>query len=189
MKKFSILICTLMLVLGLLENANALSYTNVTPLWKILSGTGSYSWTHETPSDFEVPFDIVNSASLEVFANFVDGNDDKITIMGAFEATLSNARLVWTGGWNFDYVGTMIDIPPAYFNPWTTGKLLDVKLDYIESNWCKSLLLEKSIFKLDYDNGIDPTVTSVPEPKSMLMLGSVLLGLVSISRKRFINRN
>ena len=189
MKKVYIPFCIVVLVLGFLGNANAISITDKTPLWRILTGTGSTSWTHDTPFDFEVPHDTVNSASIEVFANFVDGNNDKISIEGQFHGYLSNSHLVWSGGWNFDYVGTIIDIDPSFFNPWSNGDKLDVKLSYIETEGFKSLLLKKSVFRLDYDNNTGPPTVPVPEPETMLMLGFVLLGLVAVSRKRFKTSN
>jgi hypothetical protein len=89
-----------------------------------------------------------------------------------------------------------LNVPPDTVNSanlFILAWLVDGSNDYIEvggyapatpinnGSWIFGL----SFTGIDYKKGSVP----VPEPETMLMLGSVLLGLVAVSRKRFKTRN
>jgi len=59
-------VISLALLVTLNTNAFAIVFTNTVNPDVFLSGTGTYSWSHLTPADFEVPFDTVNSATLTI---------------------------------------------------------------------------------------------------------------------------
>ena len=186
MKKFFIFIFIMLLGLNLSGNANAISFIDPTFFFKKLDGTGSIGWSHDTPKNFSVPYDVVNSATLGMFVIGVDGNDDKITIEGNWTLNVdSQSQSFISGGWNIPYFGAVFDIAPV-FNSWLIpGAPLDVVLNYDATDF-KCLVLGKSVFKLDYDNG--PAPTAVPEPGTILLLGTSLLGFIALGRKRFQNK-
>jgi hypothetical protein len=188
MKKFLMLLCAVTVVFGTVGTASAVPFSHTQNLGVWLSGTGTETWTHNTPADFEVPHDNVNYATLEIFASFVDGNNDTINVQGLANVTLVNTRFNWS---DWQWQGTELNIANA-FSTWSTGALLTVALAYSETGgfFClpNSLRLHSSIFTLDYDNltADNPTATApVPEPATILLMGVGLLGLVGYSRKRF----
>jgi hypothetical protein len=189
MKKLTVLLCSLALVLGIVGYADALLFTNVQTIDKCLAEgpianiftTDKVTYQHATPGDFEVPPDTVNSATLEILAQYVNGNNDVVTVKGSAVGNLNSGGWFWNG-WS----SSIFDIHTTFTN-WTTGSPFSVTID---ANGCLLdgyLKIATSTFKLDYENG--DGVVSVPEPETMLMLGFVLLGLVGVSRKRFNNRN
>ena len=184
MKKYIILICSLALVLGMVGAAGALTFTDTQLLFRTYSGTGSDSWYHNTPDGLNVPPDTVNSATLCILAWLVDGSNDYIEVEGVGSATLNN------GTWFFGLSWTGIDIGDT-FATWIakddTINDLKVTLNYDEQGWCGKnfMTIKTSTLKLDYEKGSIP----VPEPQTMLMLGSILLGLVAVTRKRFNDRS
>jgi len=189
MKKLTILLCSLALVFGIVVNADALLFTDIKTIDKCLAEgpianiitTDKVTYQHSTPSDFGVPPDTVNSATLNILAKYVNGNNDEVVVEGSAVGNLSSGGWFWNG-WST----SIFDIRTTFTN-WTTGSPFSVTID---ANGCfldGYLKIATATFTLDYENGND--TVSVPEPETMLMLGFVLLGLVGVSRKRFKQRN
>ena len=190
MKKITILLCSLTLVFGIVGYADALLFTNVQTIDKCLAEgpianiftTDKITYQHATPHDFGVPPDTVNSATLKILAQYVNGNNDVVSVEGSAVGNLDSGGWFWNG-WS----SSIFDIKTTFTDWWTKGAPFSVTIDANGCLFDGYLKIATSTFTLDYENG-DGTV-SVPEPGTMLMLGFVLLGLVGVSRKRFNNRN
>jgi hypothetical protein len=198
MKKYLMFLCAVMLVFGMAGVASALQFTdtqalNVTlaegPLADVLLGT-TFDYTHATPVDFEVPWDVVNSAELEISGYWIDGNNDTVEVTGTAVGTLTSGGSYgfsfnpfnW-GAWDTPSVSSF-DISST-FSTWSTGALLGVSITADGRFGDGILQLASSTFTLDYENNTAP----VPEPSTILLMGAGLLGLVGYNRKRFSKKS
>ena len=200
MKKYLMFLCSVILVFGIVGGANAIPFTDTQVLDETI-GEGpvaEYFWgdtitySHATPIDFEVPWDIVNSAELEISGYWIDGDDDTVEVSGTAVGTLESGgsqgtyfsfnSLNWVS-WDTPSVSSF-DISST-FSSWSTGAPLNVSITANGSIGDGILTLASSTFNLDYDNGSAP----VPEPSTILLMGAGLLGLVGYNRKRFSKKS
>jgi len=136
-----------------------------------------YEWEHPTPIDFGVPPDTVNSAILDVYVGWVDTfGDDHLDV-----ASLSLPLTTNTATYRLDIGEVFVD--------WAKGENLAGSLTIYENevaegfpDWGGDIILGDSVFTLDYENA------PVPEPTTMLLLGSGLIGLAGVGRKKFFKK-
>jgi hypothetical protein len=186
MKKFTGFLFSATLLLFIISGtANALIFTDTQDLDRTLYESGTTSWSHSTPDLFSVPPDTVNSATLEIFAHAIDGNNELVYVQGSYQGVLHNRDWVWTGFFSGEYQGTTFDIADI-FTAWNAGDSLNVTLSYSEPNFLwifpTSFTLDSSVFTLDYESGSGASAP-VPEPATLLLLGSGLLGMAGFRKK------
>ncbi len=194
MKKFLMFLCTLSLFFGLAGTASAISYTDTKildliigegPLAQLLYGE-TYSYSHNTPVDFEVPWDNVNSAYLSLVGYWIDGNNDKVEVNGTTIGTLTPGGakgLKWSWStWTFECYDnpsiSLFDITST-FSEWTNGSPLDITISADGKLFDGILEISTSTFNLNYDNS-----SPIPEPATMLLLAAGLFGFVGYKRLR-----
>lgn len=160
--------------------------------WARLIWPSELTYYHLTPDDFQVPYDVVNSATLDISGYWIDdgdldgGNNDSVAVNNTFVGYLNG------GGWSFLWIDSPLESSfdiTAEFSSWTTGVPLGVTVTANGSCGDWALKLARSTFTLDYDNrsGESMAIQSVPEPANMFLLGTGFLGLACCGRKRFFS--
>ena len=200
MKKVLSILFVATLVLGMVGSTNALVFThtqnlNATlgegPIAQMLGVENTYSYSHATPAGFEVPWDVVTSATLEISGYWIDGDNDQVGVNGSIIGTLTpGGSYAWS--WN---TWSWVDTPSissfniaGTFSQWISGSPLNVVISANGGLGDEVLVLAQSTFTLNYENGTasnnENGTASVPEPTTVLLLGAGLLGLVAYGRKR-----
>ena len=171
-KKLLIGVMSLIMV-GLFAGiGQAVPYTDTTMLYP-MSGIGTYTYTHLMPIDFSAP---------------------PAPTGGLLEISYGNAFGVGVVTVNGDYVGSEFlfnfsgmdsvgfDVHSA-LSHWDLGDT-SLQVDLIGA---AVINFTKSVLTFDYTPTVDGNNdhTAVPEPSTLILLGSSLLGLVVVGRKKF----
>jgi hypothetical protein len=198
MKKFAVFCCSLLLAMGLIGNANAISYdfSDLIDDWTIFGLDSALirqgyplSYTHDITDEVDLAAgDIVTEAYLELdFTN--DWSDDIGSTWNPFIGLIR-----WDFSENASYAvaedGTLIGIGEVdnesftglYLNiDWLNDDgLLDVTVSVSNQLGTASAWLDHSRVYGTAETASAP----VPEPTTMILLGSGLLGLAAVNRKR-----
>ena len=199
MKKILVFLCALSFLFGLVGTASAESFTDTKTLGVTLAEgpiagifyPSSYSYSHDTPANFGVPPDKVNSATLDISGYWIDGNDDGVAVDGGATGYLNEGGSqgdFWIWNWDTPSV-TSFDIADIFVS-WIAGDKLGVTINANGGCGDWKLELASSTFTLDYtDNGELPGgAVPVTEPATMLLLGFGLIGLASFGKKSFFRK-
>lgn len=174
------------LLCGLAGHAQAnVVYTNTVNFTtnNTFTGSGTFNWQHAVTSDFQVPFDTVNSASLTIHSQrAVDGNDD-VYVVNLSQLLNDLGALGASGNSNFT---TTLAIPNGVFTAgWASGQPLNLSLLYNQGSRSNdTLTMLSSTLMLDYNNQTAISSTSVPEPAPAFLMLLAMAGLMVARRRK-----
>ena len=167
MKKFLVFLAAILLVFGVVGTASALSYVDEKPGADI-GWFGSHTWNFDLDNDVLLlgdikPLDTIESATLSISIDDIRWN----WTLGSLVADSSYlyAGLILEGDFEFDVLAQVV-----------SDHYVAVTLD----NWLDPISIDGISIEGDY--------APVPEPATMLLLGSGLIGLVGLGRKKFFER-
>jgi len=189
MKKFLMFLCAVTLVFGMVGSASAVPfvYTDTYINETYIEGGESISWEHNiNDSGFDSSKD--NISSVDILLGLRDDTNplgdpydlisiDLVTVTGDFEtATLSTDGIIYDLG-EIDMGLYTVNLT-AWLQLQDTG-LLNVTLTSLEGDF---------YFTFSQLTATGDTAP-VPEPSTILLLGTGLLGLVGYGRKRFSKKS
>jgi len=178
MKKFLMILCAVMMVFGMVGSASAIPYLDMNALESVEMDETSHpsqTWFFDLVDDVFVYGDVntgdfINTARLYVEITDDDGNS-------CFDLELERADFYVDG----DMIFNDIEVNSGLFSlnviSWVSDYMLYVTIDDVEGDF----LVNRMAVGGDY--------TPVPEPSTILLLGSGLLGLVGYNRKRFSKKS
>jgi len=192
MKKFLVFLAAMLLVFGVVGVAGAITFTDSTQFYSdhtdpnvdLNSSGGQYvneleyatdwvSWTHHF--NFDPAAVVINSAELRLA--FTD--DDCEYLLWGFIPIGYELGLGWGEDWSFDFG----EIDSGVEGPYTlnVNYLYDGMFSATVMSVGGDFYIDRSELTIDYE--------PVPEPATMLLLGSGLIGLAGLGRKKFFKKS
>jgi len=172
-RKMLIALLAAVMALGVAGVSNAALYTQVANLDALLFNGGTKAWSFDTPTDFNVPpYDY--TANIFIRGYFVDKNSNTVAVNSNIVGNLATGSIFTLFASN-----TNINIGNVFINGWAGGTSFNVAVNANET-----LYLDYSKFALTYTPSTGGAAP-VPEPGTMLLLGTGLVGLAAYGRKRF----
>src|SRR5450830_608729 len=119
------------LLCGLVGQAHAnVIYTNLVTFPtsnNTVTGSGPFTWQHAITTDFQIPFDTVNSATLTIHSQRAVGGNDEVLVFDLAQQTFDLGALGANG--NSDYT-SVLAMPTGFFTAgWTSSKALQITLN------------------------------------------------------------